>query len=85
MQPEMMNGTRAQIVGKFTLYIRPDGSLVAATGNHMTRMIVTPDEARSLFDHTLQYARFFEQASNEKTGSTEPLRLGQARLETNRQ
>jgi hypothetical protein len=78
MQPEMMQGTRAQIVGKFTLYIRPDGSLVAATGNHMTRMIVTPDEARGLFDYLLQYARYFEQASNGHAGSTEPLRLGQA-------
>ncbi len=73
MQAEMMNGTRAQVVGKFTLYIRPDGSLVVATGNHMTRMVVTASEARGLFDYLLQYARYFEQASNGRIVDTGPL------------
>ncbi len=79
MQPEIMNGTQAQIVGKFTLYVRPDGSLVAATGNHMTRMSVSADEARSLLAHFLQFASYFAASnSNRHAGSTEPLRLAQA-------
>jgi hypothetical protein len=81
MERELMNGTRAQIVGKFTLYIKPDGSLVAMTGNQ--HLLVTADEARGLFDYLLQYARYFEQASsNERTGNTEPLRIGQAQQAT---
>ena len=51
MQPEMMNGTWAQVVGKLIVYIKPDGSLVVVTGNQ--HMQVTPDEARGLFDYLL--------------------------------
>ena len=74
MQPTVLNGTKAQAVGKFTLYIRPDGSLVVATGNKMTPMVATPDEARGLFDYLLLYARYFEAASNGHVVNTGPLR-----------
>jgi len=59
------------------LYIRPDGTLVAATDNQVTLMVVMADEARGLFDYLLQYARYFEQASNGHAVDTEPLRMGQ--------
>jgi hypothetical protein len=73
MQPTIMDGTKMQAVGKLTLYIRPDGSLVVTTGNKMTHMVVTADEARGLFDYLLLYARYFEQASNGHGVDTEPL------------
>ncbi len=84
MERETMRGTKWEHVGKFTLYIKPNGELVVVTGNQ--HMIATPDEARGLFDYMLLHARYFEEASrNGHTGSTEPLRLGQAQLEANRQ
>jgi hypothetical protein len=70
VQP-MAPGTRPQIVGKFTLYIKPDGSLIAMTGNQ--HLLVSPDEARGLFDYILQYARYFEQANNGHVVNTETL------------
>lgn len=67
-----------QAVGKLTLYIRPDGSQVVTTGNKMTHIVVTADEARGLFDYLLQYARYFEEASSNGYASTEPLRARRA-------
>ncbi len=65
-------------IGKFTVYVGPDGALVLASRNGLC-MLFNSDETRGLFDYLLETARYF-QAGSERLVDGEPLRR-QARME----